>query len=173
MSRPVVLQLSRRLESVPATAPSGASSLRTFRESRDIPAWLDLRHRAFADQRPSGREWSEADFQREFFRQPWWNPQRMWVIDDPQQQGQLVGAITLALRGRPDGQLPAIHWLMVDPDCRGQGLAIRLIATLEAAAWSDGHREVVLETHANWKAAVGLYRKLGYAQNQMRVVDVD
>ena len=33
---------------------------------------------------------------------------------------------------------------------------------LAAAAWDDGYRKVVLETHANWHNAVALYQRLGY-----------
>jgi hypothetical protein len=33
---------------------------------------------------------------------------------------------------------------------------------LEQAAWDDGYREVHIETHAGWSAAIALYSKRGY-----------
>ena len=38
-----------------------------------------------------------------------------------------------------------------------------LMSHLETAAWHAGHREIQLETHANWNAAVKFYQSIGYA----------
>jgi ribosomal protein S18 acetylase RimI-like enzyme len=57
-----------------------------------------------------------------------------------------------------------VVWLMVDPDFRRRGIGRALLATLEASAWQSGERELVLETHADWSAAVRLYESFGYAR---------
>lgn len=65
-----------------------------------------------------------------------------------------------------DSQLPrvkpVVHWLMVAPEARRQGLARVLMSRLEAAAWNAGHREIYLETHSAWRAAAQFYEALGY-----------
>jgi GNAT superfamily N-acetyltransferase len=53
---------------------------------------------------------------------------------------------------------------MVSPEVRRRGVGRLLLATLEAAAWSQGERELTLETHADWSAALRLYEACGYAR---------
>jgi hypothetical protein len=42
------------------------------------------------------------------------------------------------------------------------------MSVLEARAWELGYREVCLETHAGWEAAVRLYRAMGYREAAKR-----
>jgi putative acetyltransferase len=51
---------------------------------------------------------------------------------------------------------------MVHPRWRRQGLGRHLMAHLETTAWDAGFREIWLETHTAWEAAVKLYQSLGY-----------
>jgi ribosomal protein S18 acetylase RimI-like enzyme len=57
-----------------------------------------------------------------------------------------------------------VHWLIVRSNWRRHGVGRLLMAHLETAAWDAGYREVWLETHVAWEAAVKFYRSLGYAQ---------
>lgn len=77
---------------------------------------------------------------------------------------QLVGTVTLAERVLADETRYVLHWLLVAPRWRGQGIATALAAQLEAAVWDLGGRAVYLETHVDWREAVALYRKLGYEE---------
>jgi GNAT superfamily N-acetyltransferase len=167
-----VLHLSRSLTDEPAVRECEGVVLRCFADERDIAAWLALRERAFADQRPPVGKWTAADFEREFLDQSWWRPDRMWLAhevrdNEVRDNGQpCVGSVTLALRKRPAGLRPAIHWLMVDPAHRRCGIGRLLVAAAESAAWHDGFRDVHLETHAGWTAALALYRAMGYLPNR-------
>lgn len=59
--------------------------------------------------------------------------------------------------------MPVVHWLLVDPNYRRRGIGRLLMNCLERAAWDAGHRELQLETHAGWSAAVAFYQSIGYA----------
>jgi GNAT superfamily N-acetyltransferase len=59
--------------------------------------------------------------------------------------------------------IPVVHWLLVDPAWRRRGVGRLLMLHLELAAWHDGYREIELETHAGWGAAVAFYQSMGYA----------
>ncbi len=180
-----VLQFNRRLPSKPEIPPLSGIAVRHFAGESDIPAWLELRHRAFARQRIGVRQWTEADFQAEFTDRWWWQPQRMWLADnsiaEPSPLGrgqvsagdslwrgegashQIIGTVALAMRGEQAAHArPVVHWLMVHPRWRRRGLGRLLMAHLETAAWDAGHRELWLETHVAWEAAVKFYESLGY-----------
>ncbi|HEY2827262.1 MAG TPA: GNAT family N-acetyltransferase [Pirellulales bacterium] len=169
-----VLQLCRRLEARPVIHSIADIVVHSYQSDADIPAWLELRHQAFARQRIGVRQWSESDFHAEFTSRWWWQPQRMWLAeslssDQPIKlaaQHQLVATVTLAKRGEPsdaEHARPVVHWLVVHPRWRRRGIGRLLMAHLEAAAWDAGHRELWLETHTAWEAAVKFYQSLGYA----------
>jgi GNAT superfamily N-acetyltransferase len=134
--------------------------VRTFGGEADIDRWLELRARAFADQKPAVRAWTRHDFEAEFLAKPWWSHERMWFAETQ----ATVGSVTLAIRGRPPDELPVVHWLMVLPDWRRRGLGRLLVRTLEAACWRTGYRQVGLETHVHWSEANAFYRALGYTE---------
>ena len=66
------------------------------------------------------------------------------------------------MRGQPATAKPVVHWLMVAPSARRQGIARALLSHLETTAWNAGHREIYLETHAAWQNATRFYESLGY-----------
>ncbi len=161
----IVLQLSRKLESRPAVPDVPQVELRHYTGPPDVELWLDLRRRAFAKQRVGVGDWNAADFAREFLEKPWWQPQAMWFAETP--AGMLrpaspVGTITLARRGEAPHDKPVVHWLAVLPRHRRSGVGRLLMAVAEQAAWDAGHRQVWLETHSGWTAAVKFYKALGY-----------
>jgi GNAT superfamily N-acetyltransferase len=87
-----------------------------------------------------------------------------WIACEvDQDNNDAIGAVTLALRKGAIGTVPVIHWLLVDPAWRRRGIGRMLVSHLERAAWDAGWREVQLETHAGWSAAVAFYESMGYA----------
>lgn len=183
-NRRMILQLRKMLAEPPLNAPLPENvSIRSYAREQDARAWLDLRSLAFSKQKRGVQSWDQADFDREFLQKPWWTPERMWLAELPPLecssepvanplgllrpvagQRQLIGTVTLAERVLPNETRYVLHWLLVAPRWRGQGIATALTARLEAAVWELGGRAVYLETHAAWTEAAGLYHKLGYEE---------
>jgi GNAT superfamily N-acetyltransferase len=162
-----VLQMRKELAAIPEITPIRGIAVRTFEGDGDIADFLELRHRSFARQRVGVRQWTPTDFLQEFTNHWWWQPSRMWFAEATGEiagtaPNQLLGSVTLAMRGNPPSARPAVHWLVVLPSARRQGVGRLLMSHLERAAWDAGHREVLLETHAQWLAAVQFYEALGY-----------
>jgi GNAT superfamily N-acetyltransferase len=178
-----ILQLRRQIESRPEISSIPGVEIRHYQGEADIPAWLQLRHQAFARQRMGVRQWSSNDFHAEFTGRWWWQPEHMWLAESvnswseslplaagqgsgASSQRQLIGTVTLAMRGEPDQSepvRPVVHWLIVHPRWRRRGIGRLLMAQLESAAWEAGHRDLWLETHTAWEAAVKFYQSLGYS----------
>ena len=158
-----VLQMMKHLDAEPRLASVDGVAVRAFRHD-DVDAWLSLRDRAFARERVGVRAWSETDFRREFLGRWWWRPEWMWLAEhDSGDDGtELVGSVSLAMRGESDRAKPVVHWLMVAPRWRRRGVGRLLLSQSEQAAWAAGYREIWLETHARWEAAVKFYEALGY-----------
>ena len=139
--------------------------LRNFAVPGDVEIWLDLRRRSFARQKLGVRDWDASDFAREFLDKNWWQPEAMWFVEIqrvPMRSHAAVGTVTLARRGDGQEAKPVVHWLAVLPAYRGRGIARLLMATLEAAVWDAGGRQIWLETHSQWLEAARLYEALGY-----------
>ncbi|MBX9787940.1 MAG: GNAT family N-acetyltransferase [Pirellulales bacterium] len=163
---PSVLQMRKNLVVPPSVAKVAGVRVRAFSGEVDIEPWLELRRRAFARARVGVREWTAEEFRQELSGRWWWSQQRLWFADsiDPARHSPL-GAIACAQRGSAaEPGPPAVHWLMVDPAARRQGIGRLLLAVLERHCWELGLREVCLETHAEWRAAVALYRATGYEE---------
>jgi GNAT superfamily N-acetyltransferase len=155
-----VLQMTKHLEWIERPPSVAGVRLRTFGQAADVEAWLALRDRAFARERVGVRAWSGVDFRGEFQERWWWRPQWMWLVEA--EERELIGSVTLAMRGEPEAAKPVVHWLMVAPRWRRRGVGRLLLSHLEQAAWEEGYREIWLETHAQWKAAVEFYEALGF-----------
>lgn len=156
-----VLHLRRRLDRRPVVTPAPDVGVRHFTAPDDVPDWLTLRARATAGLSPPVRPWTPDDFQAEMLTKPWWRDNRTWlaIAGEPRSP---VGAVTLAERAGALGTAPIVHWLLVDPAWRRRGVGRLLMSYLEQAAWDAGWREIQLETHTGWAAAVAFYRALGY-----------
>lgn len=157
-----IIHFRRQLSGPPVVLEVPGISVRGFIVPDDIPPWLELRDRAMADQTPHARPWSETDFQSEMLIKSWWRQDRSWLAISTEDQC-LVGGVTLAVREGSAQAVPVVHWLVVDPAWRRCGIGTLLISHLERAAWDDGWREIELETHAGWTAAVAFYQSMGYA----------
>ncbi|HEX5269199.1 MAG TPA: GNAT family N-acetyltransferase [Gemmataceae bacterium] len=66
-----------------------------------------------------------------------------------------------AFRSLGDGVVE-VKRMFVEPDCRGRGIARRLLAELEERARRAGHATARLETGTRLHEAVGLYESAGY-----------
>lgn len=134
---------------------------------QELDAWLDLRNKAFARERLGVRRWLRTDFEREISSKSWWNSSRTWVavVENAPPIASLAGTVTWADR-TSDGHAakPVVHWLAVLPAWRRRGIGRLLVTQMHQACWDAGHREIWLETHAAWQAAVRLYRALGYCE---------
>jgi GNAT superfamily N-acetyltransferase len=160
-----VLQLTRRLDARPIPPVVPGVRLRHFAGPGDDEIWLDLRRRSFARQKLGVRDWDASDFAREFLDKDWWHSEAMWFAELqrlPLAPYSAVGTLTLARRGNAADAKPVVHWLAVLPGYRGRGIGRLLMATLEAAVWDSGGRQVWLETHSQWAEAARLYQVLGY-----------
>ena len=170
----LVLHLCKELIDPPVALEVAGIGVRPMRVPADVPAWLALRGRSTADLSPRPRPWTAADFAAEMLAKPWWHNDHTWLatLDSPSSEragssassvcGNVPGAVTLAVREGADRSVPIVHWLLVDPVWRRRGIGRLLVSHLERAAWDAGWREVQLETHAHWTAAVKLYHAMGY-----------
>jgi GNAT superfamily N-acetyltransferase len=159
----LILHLRKQLVSPPVALSVPGIQLRTFELPIDVPRWLALRDRAMAYQVPAVRPWAVTDFHAEMLTKPWWQSDRTWMAVDAIASGDnLIGAVTLAVREGKAASVPVIHWLLVDPAWRRRGIGRMLMSHLERAAWHGDWREVQLETHAGWSAAVAFYQSMGY-----------
>lgn len=57
-----------------------------------------------------------------------------------------------------------IKRVWVEPEERGQHIALDMMAQIEERAVNDGYKRTILQTREIMKDAVGLYKKLGYKQ---------
>jgi ribosomal-protein-alanine N-acetyltransferase len=77
-------------------------------------------------------------------------------------EGRIRGNLLLLTR-RDQPAKARIYSVIVDPAARGLGLAQQLVHAAERAALQRGCTTVTLEVRADNRAALSLYRKLGYA----------
>jgi GNAT superfamily N-acetyltransferase len=158
----VVIHLRKTLVAPPAAVEPSGFGVRTISVSEDVENWLALRVRAVAGLKPQPRAWERGDFAAEMTSKPWWNAERSWLAFAAGTSEAPIGAVTLAMRETADRRTPVVHWLLVDPKWRRRGVGRTLILKLEDAAWEAGFREVELETHSGWAAAVAFYQSIGY-----------
>jgi GNAT superfamily N-acetyltransferase len=158
-----ILHLSRSLQCRPSLSELPGVRLRRYAGLDDVDIWLELRRQSFESEPVGVRSWTRPDFQAEFLDASWWSPDRLWFAEAESETNghvvaQPVGSIALAQRGT----LSVIHWLCVLPEFRRRGVGRLLMSALETRCWESGAREVGLETHAQWNAAVKFYTALGY-----------
>jgi GNAT superfamily N-acetyltransferase len=165
MAFPTVLHLEKRLHVMPQLFLEKGLATRFFAGEDDASAWLALRASAIQSLEPLPGSWEMADFCREFTAKKWWNDERMLLAyaNGNAKNEPLIASVTLAGALETSGAA-AIHWLLVHPDYRRQGIGRQLVAAAESLAWQLGARKITVETHARWHAAVALYRSLGYRE---------
>lgn len=164
--RSPILHFRKELGTPPVAKSASNVAVRTIEVPSDVAMWLQLHNRAIAALTPTPRPWTTADFQAEMLAKTWWSADRCWIAeasDSPHTAPTMIGSVTLAERVGAQGSVPVVHWLIVDPTWRNRGIGRMLMNCLEQTAWDAGHREVQLETHAGWSAAIAFYQSIGYA----------
>ncbi|HEX7380833.1 MAG TPA: GNAT family N-acetyltransferase [Nevskiaceae bacterium] len=73
---------------------------------------------------------------------------------------QVVASAILLVR--TNTRVGRLYSLVVDPACRGRGLAARLLSCVHAAARAAGKSAMSLEVRPDNRAAIGLYERTGY-----------
>lgn len=77
--------------------------------------------------------------------------------------GTIVGFVTLSPGSHWSGAVePSIGELVVTPQAEGRGIGTALVEAVLARARSDGHRRISVSTGAANARARGLYRRLGF-----------
>src|SRR5688572_23135045 len=117
-----VLHLRKELIAPPVAVTVPGVHLRTFAMSNDLERWLALRDGVMAGQLPTVRSWTDADFYAEMASKSWWQADRTWLACRAHEAGDLIGAVTLAVREGKVASLPVVHWLLVDPKWRRRGI---------------------------------------------------
>jgi ribosomal protein S18 acetylase RimI-like enzyme len=87
---------------------------------------------------------------------------RCWLIGE----GGKVFAYLLVLF-RKNSKLLRIYSLAVASECRGQGLAQRLLATLEDWAKTQGYHALSLEVREDNFQAIRFYKKQGFIKKKL------
>lgn len=171
-----ILHLTREFRDRAQAVSIKGFAIRNIRLPGDVAPWLSLRGAAFEDVRPRPGRWTPGDFDRELCRHRALESVQTWVAEptEPAEMTEmtenernpgriLAGSVSLRTWTRDGRQTARVHWLLVHPRFRRCGLGAGLMATLENACWDAGIRQISLETHRDWTAAVAFYRRLGYS----------
>jgi ribosomal protein S18 acetylase RimI-like enzyme len=78
-----------------------------------------------------------------------------------EEDGRIVGMGGYKRTGPDEAQVLRVR---VHPALRRRGIARRLMAAIEAAAYADGVRRMILETAQNQPEAIAFYESVGYCQ---------
>ena len=78
------------------------------------------------------------------------------------EEGAIVGMLTLALVDIPTGRKAWIEDVVVDGVCRGYGVGAQLVVKAVSLAGDEGARVVYLTSNPSREAAHALYRKCGF-----------
>ena len=164
------IRLTKILVARPEITTLEGVVLRKYVGEEDIDGWLNIRNSTFNAQKSPQIPWQMEDFEREFLRKTWWKPERMWFADIHDENGRprSVGTITWGESGVGPRKSQTVQWLAVLPEWRGRGIGRMLLATLEAACWDAGYREIRLETLSTWQAAMRLYEAAVYRPGESR-----
>ncbi len=89
--------------------------------------------------------------------------QRQCFLLDSQQNA--VGTATAWFDDNFNGKLYGrVHWVAIERDHQGRGLAKPLLSMICQRLWELGHDRAYLKTYAEWTAAIALYRRFGFVQ---------
>lgn len=111
--------------------------------------------------------WRACDLLR-----PWNDPRRdirrkLCVQPELFLVGVLGDAIVAAVMAGYDGHRGWMNYLAVDPEHRGQGLGRALVGEVEHLLAQLGCPKVNIQVRADNARAVGFYRRLGYAVDEV------
>jgi mycothiol synthase len=157
--------LQLRLSPIPAVdeAPETAVTIGPFRPGLDDPDWVALNALVFAHHPEQGRLTIEDLAARQ--AEPWFDPHDFLIARDD--TGRMVGYNWLKVE--PDGDEPGarpdsgeIYVIGIHPDAAGRGLGRTLMNAGFRRLHERGIRTADLYVDADNRAAVHLYRALGF-----------
>jgi len=85
------------------------------------------------------------------------------------EQGQVVGTLTLVVYATPNKRLSLIEDVVVDAATRGQGVGAALVSEALRLARQHGAAQTDLLSHDRRQAAIRLYRRLGFERFETNV----
>jgi ribosomal protein S18 acetylase RimI-like enzyme len=88
-------------------------------------------------------------------------------------EGLIIGALTLVLFRTPTGSRAWIEDVVVDEAARGQGAGEALVAEATRLASESGARTVDLTSRPSREAANALYEKVGFRARETNVYRYD
>jgi mycothiol synthase len=131
--------------------------VRPFRPGSDEAAWLTVNARAFAEHPEQGR-W-DADSLAARQSEPWFDPEGFLIAE---RDGQLAGSCWTKLHRDVSPTAGEIYVISVNPDFQGKGLGKGLTAAGLDWLARAGAKVGILYVDAANRAAVTMYRSLGF-----------
>jgi mycothiol synthase len=143
-------------------APEPSVATRPFRPGLDERAWLATNNRAFASH-PEQGHW-DLDTLAEREKEGWFDPEGFLVLEAG---GRMAGSCWTKVHARTHPPMGEIYVIGVDPDFRGRGWGRAL--TRAGLDWlaARGLSVGMLYVDADNRAAVSLYRSLGFAEDHV------
>ncbi|MEM7325499.1 MAG: mycothiol synthase [Actinomycetota bacterium] len=140
---------------------------RAFVPGVDEAALLTVNNRAFADHPDQGG--MTADDLAASAQQPWFNPDGIRLLEDPDRPDRLAGFCWTKIHeplapGQP--RLGEIYAIGVDPDHHGKGLGKPLTAAGLAWLADQGITTGMLYVEADNTPAIRTYEKLGFTRHR-------
>ena len=93
----------------------------------------------------------------------------LFVARDPGRNGEIVGALTLAIFRIPTGRRAWIEDVVVDAAARGQGIGEALCRAALERARQAGAATVELTSRPSREAANRLYQRIGFERRETNV----
>jgi ribosomal protein S18 acetylase RimI-like enzyme len=90
----------------------------------------------------------------------------LFIARDPENQGEIVGTLTLVLYRIPTGARAVIEDVVVDVSARGKGIGEALTRTALERAQKAGCRSVDLTSRPSREDANRLYQRLGFVKRE-------
>ncbi|MGO9028066.1 MAG: mycothiol synthase [Acidimicrobiales bacterium] len=160
------LRVERELIQMRRPLPVGGDrsdiSVRGFIPGLDEQGWLEVNNRAFASH-PEQGGWDLGTL-LEQERQPWFDPEGLRVHEE---DGRLAASCWTKVHTDTSPVLGEIYVLSVDPEFRGRGLGRAM--TLAGLDWlaGAGIRVGMLYVDSANRAAVSLYRSVGFTDHHV------
>jgi mycothiol synthase len=151
-----------RPDAAAGSAPGTPIATRPFRPGGDEEAWLATNNRAFASH-PEQGHWDLATL-LEHESEPWFDPEGFLLLEEG---GRLVGSCWTKIHASTDPPLGEIYVIGVDPEFHGRGWGRAL--TRAGLDWLAGRglRVGMLYVDADNRAAVSMYRSMGFAEDHV------
>jgi mycothiol synthase len=158
------MRMTRSLDILlPLAFPTGYR-LRPYRPG-DEEAWVELINAAFATEKRIFDPLTLASFDNEFPTAH--GESREWILFAERETDGALAGTTAAWEAEREGRRwGLIHWVAVDPAHRGHRLGEALVAAALHAIRARGHTEVYLNTDPALAAAVRVYERLGFVQDE-------